>query len=156
METKHCPRCGLTKPHSEFHRDRQNKDGLYGYCKDCNKAKAKAWTKANPEKARAQARRRNAEGRGRNSILMRKYGISNADYAEILAAQGGVCAICGRPEAGRDGHKNLAVDHCHTSNAIRGLLCHSCNRGIGLLQDSPEILERATGYLTKAPYQPSA
>lgn len=147
MEKK-CPKCAETKPRSEFHKDSRNKDGLYAYCKECNKAKAKAWTKANPEKAREQARRRSAEGRNRNAILMRKYGISAARYAEMLAAQGGVCAICGRPEVGRKDHRNLVVDHCHTSNQIRGLLCHSCNRGIGLLQDSPEILKKALTYLS--------
>lgn len=146
---KRCPRCGETKARSEFHKDSSAKDGLYGYCKSCNKAKAKAWTKANPERAREQARRRSAEGRNRNSILMRKYGITAEQYAELLAAQGGVCAICGSNAPGRRDHRNLPVDHCHTSNRIRGLLCHSCNRAIGLLQDSPDLLEKAAAYLKR-------
>lgn len=147
MEMKHCRKCATDKPHSDFHKDSGAKSGLTSYCKECNNAKTRAWGKSNPERVREHARRRHVAGKIRVSNLWHKYGITVADYDAMFAAQGGVCAICGRAEAGRDGHNNLSVDHCHTSNAIRGLLCHSCNRGIGLLQDSEEILENALSYL---------
>lgn len=44
----------------------------------------------------------------------------------------------------------LAVDHCHQTRKLRGLLCGSCNRGIGLLGDSVERMEAALSYLKKA------
>lgn len=146
-DTKTCRRCETTKLVSEFHKDGRSRDGLCSYCKACNRAKAKAWTAANPEKTRAQARKRQELGLNRAQIRFRKYGIGATEYAALLAAQDGVCAICGRTASGRKDSTELCVDHCHTSNQIRGLLCHSCNRGIGLLQDSAEVLERAADYL---------
>lgn len=59
-------------------------------------------------------------------------------------AQGGVCKICRRPETQR---KRLAVDHCHTTGAVRGLLCITCNAEIGHLLDDPEIIRRAADYV---------
>lgn len=64
----------------------------------------------------------------------------------------GVCAICGKPEThgnGKSSIKLLAVDHCHTTGKIRGLLCHKCNLGIGHLDDSIDRLEAAINYLEK-------
>ena len=144
---KRCPRCHTAKPRSEFHKDSRNKSGLCTYCKECNKAKSKAWTKANPDKLKARNAQRVYDGEYRAYQLRYKYGISMAEYDALFAAQGGVCAICGRAEAGREGHHNLAVDHCHTSNRVRGLLCHSCNRALGLLQDSSALLDKAAAYL---------
>lgn len=64
----------------------------------------------------------------------------------MLAAQGGVCAICGETNAsGRD----LSVDHDHETGEIRQLLCSNCNTGIGLLKDNPELLIKASAYLMK-------
>jgi hypothetical protein len=153
MDDKRCPRCQVTKPCSEFHKDARNKDGLYAYCKECNKAKVRAWGAANPDKVREQGRRRREEGRERNSILLRKYGITAQHYSEMLAAQGGACAICGATEAGR-GHRFLVVDHCHTSSQVRGLLCHSCNRGLGLFRDSAKLLAKAQAYLAGTAQSP--
>ncbi|WP_162794104.1 endonuclease VII domain-containing protein [Streptomyces paludis] len=149
MEKK-CPKCAETKSTSDFHKDSGSKSGLCTYCKECNKAKARAWTKANPEKVKERGARRVWNGEPRAYQLRYKYGITVAEYDAMLASQGGVCAICGRPEAGRTGHRNLAVDHCHTSNQIRGLLCHSCNRALGLLQDSEEVLEKALRYIRRS------
>jgi hypothetical protein len=149
MDMKHCRKCGTDKARSEFHKDSQNKDGLYSYCKECNRAKTRAWGKANPDKVREQGRKRREAGKYREYLLKYKYDLTVDQYDAIFAAQGGVCAICGRAEAGREGHKNLAVDHCHTSNRIRGLLCHSCNRALGLLQDSERVLERALAYIKR-------
>jgi hypothetical protein len=56
-----------------------------------------------------------------------------------------VCAICRQPE--RTPGRALAVDHDHATGEVRGLLCGNCNRGIGFLGDSAELLESAAGYL---------
>lgn len=90
--------------------------------------------------------------------LKRSFGISIKDHDEMLKKQKGVCAICGKPES--HGHynvkqskvvklKNLAVDHDHTTNRVRGLLCQRCNRGIGLFGDDIQTLEKAIQYLNK-------
>lgn len=149
-DTKRCPRCDTTKLVGEFHRDGKSRDGLYSYCKECNKAKAKAWHVENPEKARAQSRKRQELGLNRAQIRFRKYGLGATEHAALLASQGEACAICGRTASGRKDSTELCVDHCHTSNEIRGLLCHSCNRGLGLLQDSEEVLEKALAYLRRS------
>lgn len=60
------------------------------------------------------------------------------------AMQGGVCAICKEPcQTGRD----LSVDHHHGNEKNRGLLCHNCNVGIGLLKESPAIISNAIAYI---------
>lgn len=76
------------------------------------------------------------------------YGIDELEYAQILKQQDGVCAICRRPPNGR--WDSLAIDHCHSTGTVRGLLCGSCNKAIGCLQDSPENLHRAIEYLIGA------
>jgi hypothetical protein len=87
----------------------------------------------------------------RNYDLLKKYGITFADYSQMLTAQDGVCAICGNPETRVDKRLNrvssLAVDHCHTTGKVRGLLCHACNAALGHVSDSVETLERAIAYL---------
>jgi len=70
-------------------------------------------------------------------------------------AQGGLCAICKQPETGKHnrGSKEaaleLAVDHCHITGDVRQLLCHKCNKALGLFQDDPNILKAATEYLER-------
>lgn len=80
----------------------------------------------------------------------RKFGITPERYSELLQSQNSVCAICDQPEtATRMGKiKALAVDHCHKSGKIRGLLCSDCNTGIGKLKDDPKVLLAAIQYLT--------
>lgn len=83
--------------------------------------------------------------------LEKKFGITLAQYHEMLTEQGGGCAICGKPErTSRSGKTlSLAVDHCHNSSQVRGLLCVNCNQGIGSFRDDPEILRKAIEYLHK-------
>ena len=82
--------------------------------------------------------------------LQYRFGISLAEYTELCIEQNGQCAICQQPETEmRNGRiKALAVDHDHISGKIRGLLCSSCNTGIGKLKDSVELLQSAIRYLT--------
>ncbi len=98
---------------------------------------------ANPEKLMLKRLRRS----------MRKYGITIADWHRMFDAQGGVCAICRRPETtGQYGKPSrLSVDHCHETGRVRGLLCRSCNRGIGNLSDDPLRLRSAAEYLEASP-----
>lgn len=86
----------------------------------------------------------------RNNYLKYAYGINLAVYNEMVSSQGGFCKICGSAEPGRKGSTRLVVDHCHKTGKVRGLLCHLCNAGIGLLRDEITILEKALLYLRGA------
>lgn len=87
----------------------------------------------------------------RDKQLQRDFGLTLAEYGQMLVAQNGVCAICLRPETLTRGGKlcSLAVDHDHETNATRGLLCHHCNTGLGKFGDDPAMFERAATYLRK-------
>jgi hypothetical protein len=141
---RECGKCREVKPYAEFS-PRGERDGVKVYkstCKSCCAAHARAWFHANKEQHRITRHAHN---------LRAAYGLSVEKYAAMLAAQGGVCAICGLDEPnahGRTGAKfRLSVDHCHESGRIRGLLCQKCNRAIGLLGDDIDLLRRAITYL---------
>ena len=80
--------------------------------------------------------------------LRLRYGMTPEQYDELIEKQGGRCAVCGtaHPVKGSS-NRGWHVDHDHVTGKVRGLLCNSCNRGIGLLQDNPELLEKAAAYL---------
>jgi hypothetical protein len=111
---------------AEFGKNGRYADGLSYMCRKCNTDKHR----------------------------LANYGMTWEQYQELLAAQGGGCAICGRQcTSGR----LLAVDHDHAccpgqyscGNCVRGLLCGACNHGIGKFEDSPERLETAAVYLRR-------
>ena len=80
----------------------------------------------------------------RNSHLRLKYGITIAQYDELLRLQDGVCASCHKPETSlsRIGTlRRLSVDHDHVTGLVRGLLCCNCNRALGWLDDSPDKIQ---------------
>ncbi len=111
------------------------------------KASQRAWAEKNRERLSlyAKAKYQAARHVWRDNQLRRQFGITLETYLEMLNSQGGCCAICSRPPNG----KSLAVDHCHKTGLIRGLLCNGCNVGIGHLQDDPEVLARALAYLKR-------
>lgn len=108
--------------------DFTTKEGKNSYARD--------WRKANP---RSQ----------RHLVLKRGYGLSIEQYQQMLLDQKGVCACCSKPETTIQGGQlmPLAVDHCHLTHQIRGLLCAKCNRGIGNFNDNPDVLRSAAAYL---------
>jgi len=90
--------------------------------------------------------RRN-KSRIRGYHLKYQYGITHEEYDRLVAAQHGVCAICGQPPSGRTiKDRRLAVDHDHLTGMVRGILCRPCNLIIGFIDDD-EWLERARAYL---------
>jgi hypothetical protein len=74
-----------------------------------------------------------------------KYGITISEYDLLFKEQEGACAICKTHQSTQP--IALAVDHCHTTGKVRGLLCGKCNRGIGLFEDREDILVSAIHYL---------
>jgi hypothetical protein len=107
-------------------------------CRDHYNEYMREWHQRDPEKRR-----------GHN---LRKYGITLNEYNDMLIEQGGVCAICKQPESAtyKDGRvKNLAVDHDHVTDEVRGLLCQSCNTMLSGANDDPEVLEAGIEYLER-------
>lgn len=131
-----CNKCGLIKGAAFFSLDRGN---LRGRCKKCEAEIRRQKRKADPK----------TTDKKRDYDFRRQYGISLSERADMLASQGGRCKICGIEE-GLAPRKRLAVDHCHETGKVRGLLCDNCNKGIGCLRDDPAILRMAIEYLNHA------
>lgn len=138
-----CTTCGVAQDIDEFQRTKRNKVGRLRRCRRCKRARCAMWRR---DRRKRSCTAREAEGW---HDMKRTYGLSQVDYDAILGQQGGVCAICLRPEDktyhGRV--MRLQVDHCHSTGVIRGLLCRVCNSGMGLMRDDPERLAAAADYL---------
>jgi hypothetical protein len=162
---KKCRICKQIKPLSEFYKMSQMRDGYRNECIPCFKAarrkryyrnpqiairRVQEWRKKNPEKYLAYRRRyRELHGprkqrNDRNSHLRRKYGISIEEFEFLVVAQAGKCAICGRKD-----DDQLHVDHDHKTGMVRGLLCGSCNRAMGLFYEDPNRFRSAELYLRR-------
>ena len=83
---------------------------------------------------------------GWKSDIKKKYGITDTEYHQLNESQNYVCAICKGTD---DRGARLAIDHCHNTNKIRGLLCRKCNVALGYLNDDITLLESAITYLKK-------
>lgn len=142
---KKCACCKEIKPAAMFSKSTGRKGNLYSWCRPCCAIKQKEWRNKNPEKKRAHDKKYRSNKKGyKNVILNKNYKITINDYEKMLEDQSGKCAIC---ENEAEGGRYLSVDHNHETGQIRGLLCGNCNRAIGQLQDSPDILRKAIAYL---------
>jgi Recombination endonuclease VII len=139
MLEKRCLRCGITKQAGDFYAAMTTRDRLQSSCKRCDVERNAIWQKRNPEKCRIKS------NRWAYKKQYTQVQISSEDRQTLFNKQEGKCAICGRSE--QQLHCRLAVEHCHNTNKIRGLLCGSCNRGLGLFQDNPDRLQKAAIYL---------
>lgn len=117
MSFKICQMCREALPHSAFGKHIGRKFNLANSCKSC---------------------------RNRQMILSR-HRIKQSDWDNILIAQQDKCAICKIPQSSLN--IRLSIDHCHSTSAIRGLLCSHCNFGIGNFKDNVEHLKAAIEYL---------
>jgi Recombination endonuclease VII len=102
---------------------------------------------------RAYGTHKQREYRQRNPLQTKKnnlsvYGLSYEDWQLMVTAQDNKCAACSKPELGHNQHglMALAVDHDHTTGKVRALLCHRCNRALGLLGDDPARVEALARY----------
>ncbi len=90
----------------------------------------------------------------KNIVLKKNFKITLEDYQSMERDQNGVCKICKQPETKLD-HRTkqpraLAVDHCHKTGKVRGLLCSDCNTAIGLLKDDVHLMQTAIDYVSGA------
>lgn len=139
IHTKVCIECKESKRLKQF-----------DYCKTCKNERKNVCISC-MRKKRTDYLKLHANGEELTKIksidvrLKKTYNINIETYNEIFTKQSGCCAICKIHQS--DLNKNLAVDHSHTTGKVRGLLCHKCNTGIGLLQDNIAILAEAIKYL---------
>jgi hypothetical protein len=173
MKTKTCSKCQVERPVTEFTRNATCRDGLDAWCKPCHaeymrtynpayhaahreeltakmRARMKAKRAANPEGEREKNRVYNIAYRERNRDVLKvkrlaRHGLTLDDHNALLASQNGGCAICGSTVPGGKG--DFHIDHCHETGTVRGLLCHSCNTGLGLFLDEPARLRDAALYV---------
>lgn len=158
-----CKRCGTILTTKNWQPCRQKVN--YKVCAFCMNLKSDLWKKNNPDKVKAQKSKWVSENKDkvkehskrvstqsrRKHVVKLYYGLSWEEYENLYLTSQGACSICSKPlSLLKEEHKETAhVDHCHTTGKIRGILCRSCNRGIGYLNDSPERLHKAAEYLTK-------
>lgn len=97
----------------------------------------------------------------RDAHMRNRYGIGLAEYNDLLGRQGNRCAVCGvgadtadRPKSWSKDHP-FAIDHCHDTHRVRGLLCNGCNlllrnnRDADTYRRAAEYLEAGSGDTSK-------
>jgi hypothetical protein len=137
---KHCKTCNTKKPLSEFGIQRGRPRHI---CKECKKAESKTWYENNKDRKKQLSKEYRHIKKDKD--LQSTYGIDLATYNQMLVTQGRRCKICQTPQG--DLKRAMCVDHDHSTGKVRGLLCDTCNRSLGLLKDNVNILTRAVDYL---------
>lgn len=167
---KKCYLCQKLLPTASYYANRSKKDGMATECKSCNKVKnSKRYykyrekylleMKENYQKRKHLVSKANKNRRKsdpdyfKNNKLRSEFGIGLIEYRALSQTQKYRCAICGSKETVIDKRtgqpRSLAVDHCHKTDKVRGLLCMGCNQGIGNMKESVEILSSASKYLLR-------
>lgn len=113
--------------------------------KRCKREHMKEWRANNLEKSREWVKRWQAANPEKVAVIRRRrYGMKNPEIApQLEELQGGKCAICPRP--------GTRADHDHETGMVRGMLCDSCNLGLGKFRDDPGLLASAFAYLIDPP-----
>ena len=131
---------------------REWRRGYYQERKDLVDARSRKWRVENADRVRELNRQKRERNPGLQSDYTRKskYGIDRKQFEAMLASQGGKCAIC---QSTSPGPKNWHVDHDHRfasrdPKGHRGLLCKSCNTGLGSFKDNVGVMNDAIEYLT--------
>jgi hypothetical protein len=128
-DEKVCPGCGLTKPLEDFAINRTRRRDIGTYCLPCHNRVVRENLEKN-------------HGSTRNFHLKRRYGITEDEVAVMIEAQGGLCAICGTRPAEH-------VDHDHSTGAVRGILCFTCNVGLGNFDEDTDRMRLAIDYVER-------
>ena len=166
---KHCTKCQNDKPKTEFYKSAAKPDGLQTWCKQCVKEtqaqsrkddpkKHSEWSKKSYYKDHIKNKKRINESTKKwyknhpekhESLQLddklRRYGLTRAEYDNLLLKQNFECAICHKSQ--HDMSQSLSIDHDHKTGRVRGLLCSPCNFAIGHLRDSVELALNAAKYL---------
>jgi hypothetical protein len=133
-ELKYCPHCDTDLDVSNFYIKKPPNPKHWRFNSPCRKC--------------SNIARQDVEGKRyqREYQLKNKYGIGIKEYNDMLENQNGVCKICN----GVDVKNLLAVDHCHSTGKIRGILCGDCNTGLGRFKDDVDLLNKAIEYIIES------
>jgi hypothetical protein len=159
-----CKECRSIKDKESYYRHREKRVAESQAWKEKNREHYRIWAREDrakyPEKYREQARRNRMKPGSKKVIneILRMHGVTREEYEQLVKNQNNLCGICGKEEtcAGRTPEtlKRLAIDHCHycesldnEKHVVRGLLCHSCNTGIGKFNDDIALMKKAINYL---------
>jgi hypothetical protein len=147
---KFCNTCKENKLLFGFQKNQSTEDGYCRYCKSCRSYVRKASYRKNKERYIEKQINWNNRNKSRikGYVLKRLYGISLEDYQKMLSSQKNCCKICLKQSI--IGARKLAVDHCHKTGKIRGLLCTNCNIFLGYLELVPNIYIKTQQYLQEA------
>lgn len=151
LERRTCPTCG---------KEYQPYRAIQLACsRDCYRQMAHVVERERQNNRRPERKaRKNELRRGSDRVRaynrkkqLERYGITVEQHDEMLAAQGGLCAICGNPPDpdGVRATSRLHTDHDHITGRVRALLCNNCNRGVGCFADDPARLRAAAEYIEK-------
>ena len=123
---KTCTRCLQELPNDQFHKRTMQggKEGLQPKCKPCQTELRRSYYKP-------------------HEYMRRKFNLSEEQYTELMMAE--VCQVCGQ-----DFGKKKCIDHCHSKEKIRGILCHKCNTALGLVGDNVQTLSKLIRYLEQS------
>lgn len=172
---KLCTGCHTVKPLTEFVKSGK-RGGYRSRCKECRRTYAARWREANRELARELHRvwKRNNPGAANEAVRkwrernpeavknyyqrtwLRKYGLTQTEYEELLIRCGGRCEACGENPEDKfsvERQRRLFIDHDHATGEVCGLLCHGCNAAAGLLSESESTAIKLAGYLKKKKQQ---
>mgnify|MGYP001025011870 CR=1 FL=1 len=141
-----CNCCSQILPESAFYKETRTKRGYQRRCKSCQKAGAAYSYEKNQDSVLARLKESYCPTAERDKKLKRFYGISLLQYEEMLISQDGKCLICGSTDSCHNSGQ-FVVDHCHSTEVVRGLLCHHCNLLLGHAKDSTATLQAAINYL---------
>lgn len=115
------------------------------YCKQCLSINQIRRNRLNPSRVKLN---------NKKTKLKKLFGLSYDEYLHLKNTQNNLCLVCNMPESDIDKRtmlpRELSVDHCHTTGKVRGLLCKTCNLGLGYFKDSPQLLERALLYIKRS------
>lgn len=146
-EVKDCNAPIVSHNLCDTHRKRVERHG------DVNAGRPEGWGNLFLRRQREYAKLRALPPEEKRKRHLRKhFKLTPEDYKAMLEAQNGACAICGQPETRKNAKgeiMTLAVDHNHTTKAVRQLLCSGHNAMLGLAGDDPAVLEAAAAYLRK-------
>lgn len=149
-----CSRCKQDKAVDEFYNNKSQGRGKTHYCKPCQSDyMADVYQRTKDKRAQYLADNKDVIAERKRSYYLRStFGITIEKYERMEVAQNGVCLICREPEVVPDPRnpnqtKRLAVDHCHETQEVRGLLCQRCNMGLGYFRDRHDLLFAASEYL---------
>lgn len=160
MELKYCKFCNRYLPYSQFSPHPTTKDKKNNRCKDCvSTYNKKRWaTLSNEEKNKRISRHKYLREQNREvysradkcKTYRNKYGVTLKDYEKQWEQQQYKCAICSRVK--QNNEKAFAVDHCHKTNAVRGILCPQCNVDLGRIEKYLKNPEPVDNYLAFPPW----